>query len=1219
MCSGFILQLILAEKYLAFEAQEDSVMPTAWLRHCFLLVLFWLSAFPSSPPEAQPPNVAVEAGVAGGPQTVASAPEEPVVLPGVVIEEIPKGSALEKAGLQVGDVTLSWERLPNPPTNPEGSSGKIDTPFDWMWLEIEQAPRGAVVIRGRRGEEPLELRVELGLWEAKMRPLLPRALEEIYLTGRAQMASGDVEAAIRTWRSLAVGVVKEGKKDFGAWVALRIGNAWGKTVEWAKAEEAYREAIEAAESQSAQVYTWSALGKAYERQADNESAEKAYISALKIRQEFNPVSLGMAGSLIDLGNLSRVQGKLDRAYDYDFRALQLSEKLAPESLLVSTCLNNLAGVAVARGDLDSAQNYLSRALRINQNLVPQNLREAASLNNLGAVAWERGQLDSAQEYHTQALKIREGLAPQSLEVASSLSNLGNVVRERGDLDRAYEYHRQAVRISQQLSPTGPEMANFLNNAGSVAWDRGELDLAQDYLSRALEIREKLARVSPEIASSLSNLGAVALARGDLDLAYRYFNRALQIQEELAPKSLLESFSLTNLGDVAWTRQALDEAQSYNIRALQIREQLAAGSLVVATSLDHLGDIARARGQLDRAQEYNSRALEIREQLAPQSRDMADSLNHMGAVAKARGDLALAHGLFLRALETLEHQISKLGGSYNMQAGFRSRRVAFYKDLLDLLFTQGHFDDAFKIVERFHAQTLLTMLAERDTAFTKDIPEELDRERRHVGTQYDRTLKSLAGLNPGDNREEIEATRRELRKLEEEAGDIEARIRQASPRLAALKYPHPLDTAEAQKALDQGTLLLSYSVGKEKTALFVLARSGDLEVKILPLGEKALRSQVKQLLSLIREAVQGSSLGDLRQRRAQAASRELYAALLGPVAEQIAASERLLILPDGPLHALPFAALVRDRANGTADSGQYLAEWKPIHVVLSATVFAELKQRRRPASESEYPIQLAAFGDPVYPQNLTKPKGVSEAARPTAVGVIAQVDVPRGDPTIRSAAERGVFDWPPLPYTRHEVEGIARLFPAGTTRTFLGPEALEERIKSLDPKTRILHLAAHGYTDEHLPSSSFVALTIPEDSNPDAAGPERDNGLLQVWEIFERVRLDADLVVLSACDTGLGEEQGGEGLIGLTRAFQYAGARTVMASLWSVQDQATSELMIRFYKHLRAGLTKDEALRQAQMELIREPIEVVNEKGEKTLLDASAPYFWAGFQVYGDWQ
>jgi CHAT domain-containing protein len=203
---------------------------------------------------------------------------------------------------------------------------------------------------------------------------------------------------------------------------------------------------------------------------------------------------------------------------------------------------------------------------------------------------------------------------------------------------------------------------------------------------------------------------------------------------------------------------------------------------------------------------------------------------------------------------------------------------------------------------------------------------------------------------------------------------------------------------------------------------------------------------------------------------------------------------------------------------------------------------------------------------------------------------------------------------PLPSSRHEVEGIAALFPPERVAIFLGIEATEERAKAIGKGSRILHFATHTHLDDRFPLNSALVLTM-----PDGFPEYRDNGLLQVWEIFEKVRLDADLVVLSACESGLGEEEGGEGLIGLTRAFQYAGARTVMASLWSVQDQATSDLMIRFYKHLRAGKPKDEALRQAQIELIRGPIEVVNEKGEKTLLDASAPYYWAGFQVYGDWQ
>ena len=147
-----------------------------------------------------------------------------------------------------------------------------------------------------------------------------------------------------------------------------------------------------------------------------------------------------------------------------------------------------------------------------------------------------------------------------------------------------------------------------------------------------------------------------------------------------------------------------------------------------------------------------------------------------------------------------------------------------------------------------------------------------------------------------------------------------------------------------------------------------------------------------------------------------------------------------------------------------------------------------------------------------------------------------------------------------------------------------------------------------------PLDSFIALTIPEQHSG-----ERDNGLLQAWEILERVRLDADLVVLSACETAVGQEQGHEGLIGLTRAFQYAGARTVAATLWSVFDQTTAELMIRFYRHLRDGKPKDVALQAAQIELIRGPIEVRDKAGQMVERDASAPYFWAAFQIIGDWQ
>ena len=171
---------------------------------------------------------------------------------------------------------------------------------------------------------------------------------------------------------------------------------------------------------------------------------------------------------------------------------------------------------------------------------------------------------------------------------------------------------------------------------------------------------------------------------------------------------------------------------------------------------------------------------------------------------------------------------------------------------------------------------------------------------------------------------------------------------------------------------------------------------------------------------------------------------------------------------------------------------------------------------------------------------------------------------------------------PLPATKSEVAAIAELY-RGKADTYIGEAATEERAKGVSKDTTYLHFASHGLLDERFPLNSGLALTIPDEMKEG-----QDNGILQAWEIFERVRIDADLVVLSACETGLGKEMGGEGLVGLTRAFQYAGARSVLASLWSVADETTAALMKRFYGYLKAGESKDAALRHAQLDLVRGP-------------------------------
>jgi CHAT domain-containing protein len=274
----------------------------------------------------------------------------------------------------------------------------------------------------------------------------------------------------------------------------------------------------------------------------------------------------------------------------------------------------------------------------------------------------------------------------------------------------------------------------------------------------------------------------------------------------------------------------------------------------------------------------------------------------------------------------------------------------------------------------------------------------------------------------------------------------------------------------------------------------------------------------------------------------AEARALYDLLLLPAERHVRDARHLLISPDGALHQLPFAAL-RHR-------GGYVAEWKPVSVVPSGTIYAQLVRSRRSA---DHAVDLVAFGDP------------------------------------RSSGDV-------LPASRGEVETLAKLF--GRSHVLLGEQASELRAKSGVKGARYVHFACHGLIDDRFPLDSALALS------GSAGETGSENGMLHAWEVFENVRLDADLVTLSACRSASGAVFAGEGLLGLTRAFQYAGARSVLASLWTTGDKSTAQLMTRFYTLLKAGVSKDEALRQSQLEAIR--------RGRH-------PVRWANFQLYGDWR
>jgi CHAT domain-containing protein len=639
-------------------------------------------------------------------------------------------------------------------------------------------------------------------------------------------------------------------------------------------------------------------------------------------------------------------------------------------------------------------------------------------------------------------------------------------------------------------------------------------------------------------------------------------------------------SLMKLASIASRREDLAAVENYH--------RLSSGQWGVAKIFFLiLGKTAFRLGRLQEAQSYLREFLDRDDKSRWTNRNHVDAFSTLANVLRRMGRLQEAAQYADLSIESLEGQVDKLGGTQEAKGKFRGWSGDIYRDALRLQLELGRPQEAFHLLERFRAQAFLALLAERDLAFASDLPPELDQERRQLAVSYDRNELQLAALDPEKDREAIEALQREQVQLRRRRDEIAAEMRRTAPRLTALHNPQALTFEQVRETLDPGTVMLSYSVGTEETHLFIVTPGRELQVETLHVGRQDLQMDVDRYRRLIDQARSRSTLG---VQGLDWFGRRLYDLLVEPAEPWIAEGKRIVLVLDGPLHLLPFAALIRK-------DGRHLVEWKPLSTVLSGTVLAELKKQRREAGAAAEPSspQWVAFGDPWFPPRLAQ-------GRPEDIG----------EARLRSFSTRAKLQWRRLPQSRREVEEIAALFPGDRRQTYLDREASEERAKAVGKDVQIVHFATHAYVDGRSPFDSGLVLSIPEEL---AEG--RDNGLLQVWEIFESVRLDADLVVLSACETGVGEIRGGEGIIGLTRAFQYAGARSVLASLWRVEDEATSELMQRFYRHLRSGKPKDEALRAAQLELIRSPLRVSDGRGGWTMRNAAAPYFWAALQLVGD--
>ncbi len=1132
----------------------------------------------------------------------ATPPPEPAI-GGVVLEVVEPGGAAHRAGLEVGDQIITWHRGATAPL-------ELGTPIDLDRVESKAA--GDVTLGARRQGEAFDVTLPPDRWRIESRPALVEPVLGSYLEGQRLIAEGQVEAGVKLWQSVIDDNRAEGSgRDLEAiWLLNQISAAQQRGGDFEAADVAHREAeARAADDPKVIAWLWQRRGDR-SRPADAVDAYSRALASPQLAEGWRArLLVDRCGAAFRASRVEAAGEDCDQAWSLVGKPA-MAHPLAIESgILLAKIIRNRGQLADAGAQLD-ALHTAAMELDAGSRL------HASVLSELGIVTQHRGDLAGAQRWQREALAIYQELGVDDRKLGQTYMGLGIVAQDRGALADAQEYFHQALAIFEREAPETPFEAWSLQGLGLVAMSRGDYDAAERYLRRGKSVNEAAGALF-DVGQAESNLGAVADARGNRPAAIEHYETALRIYAEHYPDSRTVARLLGDLGELRAQDGDLESARLRQDQALDWYQTHAPDSISHAYQLLQRGRTEWRTGRLEAAEPWLQRALSLRQRLAPGSSQEAVAYHALGLLRRDQGRVAEASELFGRAIAALDEQKLRLGGSRQDAAAFAARFAPIYKDAMELQLREEHVDDAFFLLEQYRAQGLLAMLGRRDLLLDTDVPAELVTRRQELAREYEEVQGQLADLDGNAELGEVDSLVAKLETLTQRRQAVAAEIIESSPRYGQLTRPPILNKVGASSVLDTGTLLLSFAVLPQATYLFTLRRDtpttggltpgsavgqtegaeARLEVVSLGIGEDELRREVEAFLYLMRSPQAAASHARLERR-----GRELYRRLLAPVEERINRAERLLIVPDGPLHALPFGALTSE-AGSNID--RFLIATKPLHTVVSLTVYGQLKARRQVVSRADRSARLVAFGDPNY--------GPSSPTGAAVVGLAARA---------RSLTA--------LPATRAEAETVAGLYPSG--EAYLGADATESRAKSLSSSVRYLHFACHSAVDHRFPLDSYLALAQV------AGGDASENGFLQAWEIFEQVRLDAELVTLSACETGLGEEVGGDGLIGLTRAFQYAGARSVLASLWGVSDRSTSALMQRFYRYLRLGRAKDEALRLAQLDLLRGPVTLPKAprglffgpldffRGLRTRkvaiepsVDGRHPFYWAAFQIHGDWR
>ncbi len=915
---------------------------------------------------------------------------------------------------------------------------------------------------------------------------------------------------------------------------------------------------------------------------------------------------GMMRALNGIGYVHVNTDDKERALSYfrsvsDFyQRLRLATRSPADLRATAEVENNLGEVFYYRGDPIKAGWYYNRALELHLKVGDRRGAALAYLN-LGYIYLDSGDLTSSWAHLARALTLW-GEVDDKRGAAHTYAAQGLVLSFRGEKQGAFDAYQQALRLFRTIGDRQGEAA-LLNSMGNAYEDLNEPQVALDYYTRARELFE--ARGNTDAAAVTDcYVGHAQRALKNEAQALEAYGRCLSLSRTLG-KRRIENYARLEIASIyAAGGQRQPALESYH-RALRFYRELK-DRRGHAHALNSIGDVYLAGADWRRALSYYRQALDLC-RIAEDQREEAATLYKIARAERDSDDLQQALADIKAALQIGESLRTKVVRDDLRSAYFASvhDQYLLYIDILMRLHARQpteHFDvKALEASEAARARTLVDLLASARLGVSRGVaPELLERKRWLEQSLSARAERQVLAHGDGRLSDETGEAANETRRLTTEYQEVEGEIREQSLRRAAFAPASLLRLADIQRELlDDDTLLLEYALGDEKSYLWAVTKSSMSSHELPPRAEiEGLAREVYRLLT--ESQVQGQiPRADGADRDATFTESYWRAAgvmsrvLLEPVAAQLG-HKRLLIVADGALQYIPFEAL-------PTSAGDTRAPLVLEHEVVSLPSVSTLAAlRHRAAGPESAPDKLVAVvADPVFePDDPRFPSPTT----PPETGQPEPLEAARLRSALRDVRQEGVGSGlPRLPFTLQEAQAIMDVAPAGQARMVTGFEASRALAVGGElNRYRVVHFATHGVINCQHPELSGIVLSMLNERGG------RENGFLQLHDIY-KLGLSADLVVLSACSTGLGEEIRGEGLVGLTQGFLHVGARSVVASLWQVDDRATAELMRHFYRAMfDEGLPPAAALREAKKAMWREP-------------RWRAPYFWAAFVLQGEYR